>query len=888
MQKEILFEYEKIKDQLSEEEFLAEMEEVRKSLGDVDFMNDIDFARMVLKNHGISEEIATKNDDDEATSLEEFEDNISEDEATEVDEEPVTVITEMSDEVLKIYKLVQDQISEEDFLAKMNEYNSNYSGIGFMDDVSLANMVKGEFITVKNPNISDREEFAINSINQLEDGNKGIDISGRVMSISNPKTFTTRKGNEGQVCNVELADDTASIKVVFWTPNIKLLKNFTEGDIIKITEVDIKTGYRDQLEANMRPRSTIVHLKEADESKFPAYQQVITNIADIKPDEQVNIIARIIRIPTTRTYEKDGKEGQVTSLELQDGTGKISYTLWNKNVDLIRSLDLNDGDTVKILAARSRAGRDNEITLTHWDGRIIKGDYDVPEIEQEFIKIADLQEQKDVSIIGVVSKLQDIRTFTRRTDNSEGKLRNFDVMDDTESIRVTVWGNDTNIPINKGDIVKIIGGDVRYDDYTATGYSMNTNFNTQITLNPTNLSVEELDLFNQLREQLKPVRIGDIQEISEDGLEIDVIGRILSIGDIREFQRDDGSVGIVRSITFADESGKVQLSLWDEKANVDYEVGGAYQVENARSRLGMYSVDLNIGNTCRVIKLSDEQASAMFIPELETLEKMIYTNKKIDDIEDEDEENLILIGRIIEIYDTREFDRDNGDKGFVRNIEIADDTGSMRVTLWNDDAKKEFELGEAIKFQNPRIVYKDDHLEINVSGSTAILKPSENELSNIPSYDELKEIIYAPKTIESLTDDDVNVRITGTLKDLASERILLKKCPNCGNSVEQTDMDNICDFCSEEFDKPRYLLMIPARLEDDTGDISITFFDNLAEELLGMKKEEIIQLTEDGYGIEDKVEDLEGLTVEVIANVGFNDYNEENRLTPKKILSKYY
>lgn len=86
-------------------------------------------------------------------------------------------------------------------------------------------------------------------------------------------------------------------------------------------------------------------------------------------------------------------------------------------------------------------------------------------------------------------------------------------------------------------------------------------------------------------------------------------------------------------------------------------------------------------------------------------------------------------------------------------------------------------------------------------------------------------------------------------------------------------------------------LMVPARLEDDTGEISITFFDNLAEELLDMKKEEIINLTDNGSDLgpmEGRIDDLNGLTVEVITNVSFDDYNEEIRLNPKRILSKYY
>ena len=52
---------------------------------------------------------------------------------------------------------------------------------------------------------------------------------------------------------MELEDNTGEIRVVLWTENIKLLKNFKEGNIVKITDVDIKEGYRGDNEANLRP-----------------------------------------------------------------------------------------------------------------------------------------------------------------------------------------------------------------------------------------------------------------------------------------------------------------------------------------------------------------------------------------------------------------------------------------------------------------------------------------------------------------------------------------------------------------------------------------------------------------------------------------------------------
>ena len=884
MQEEILKLYEKIQNQLSQEEFLAEMQQERENYKDVEFMDDVLIAREVLKNHGVTD---FETDSAETDSSEDvpFEVSFESDE-----EESTESAIVMTDDLLEKYNKVKDQITQEEFLARMAEFKKQESSNPFMNDSGFADMVVGELLDEEVEVVSEKPEFAVDSISKLEDGRRDATISGRVISISNKRSFKTRKGGKGEVCNVELQDNTGTMRTVFWTQNMPLLKKFNEGEIIQIKGVDIKEGYTG-LEANLRPRSSIVKLEE-DSSKFPAYEETITNISDIKPDTKVNVIARIVRIPTVRSYEKNGKEGKVASIELQDATGKITYTLWNKNVELIDELKLEDGDTVKILAAQSRerTNRDgvSEISLSHWDGRIIKGEYDVPEVEQEFLPIGGLREQNDVSIKGVVVRLQDIKKFIRKTDNTEGKLRNFDVGDASGEIRVTVWGDDTDLPINKGDIVKVIGGDVRFDDYTKTGYSMNTNFNTQITNNPENLSMEEIEEFDRIREQLRPTPIGNINEIDDDGIEIDVIGRILSVNDVNEFQRDDGSVGIVRSLLFADESGKVQLSLWNERAQEEYHVGDAYQIENARTRLGMYDVDLNIGGGSRLIKLSEEQASAMFIPELTTLEKAIYDYKKISDV-DEDERDIIIIGRIIELNDVHQFDRDTGETGFVRNIEMADDTGSIKVVLWGSDAKMDLEMGMPLKLQNPRIsLDMDNRLEATVSRGTAILKPNESEIEKLPTYDELVEAIFVKKTIEALAEDDTNVCVTGSIKEVGTDKNILKRCPNCNGNVEQTIEENVCDFCGHNFDEPDYTLMIPTQIEDETGEIQVTFFGKLAEELSGLKTDEVAELVEEGNGIEDKLEGLTGLTVEIIANVDFDEYSERTRLRPKKIISKYY
>ena len=871
MEKEILEQYKKVEDILSEEEFLAEMDKIRPEYEDLPFMNELDIAKEVVKNHiGADEISASENSTEESTEDSSFEEIV------------------MTDELLEKYNQVKEFLSEEEFLAKMNELKKENSHASFMNEETFADTIIGEYVEKENEFLTEREEYSSDNIGLLEDGDNNKSFTGVVKVISNPKSFTTSKGKKGKVCNVDVEDKTGKIRVVLWTENIKHLKNISEGDIVHVGDVDIKDGYSG-LEATMRPRSIFEKVVDADPNDYPIYTEEITPISDVKSDTTVNVIARIVRIPPVRSYNKNGKEGKVASLELQDASGTISYTLWNNNVDLIESLDLNDGDTVKILQAQVRE-RNDEKSLSHWDGRIIKGDFDVPDFVHEVSKIDELDDgDSDVAIIGVVSKIQDVRKFVRKSDQSEGQLRNFNITDDTGSIRVTLWGDAADIDIKKGDIVKLIGGNVVYDEYTPEGHSINTNFSTQITVNPKNISEDELTLFDSIREKLQPISIEQVMLYDEDGVDVDVMGRIMSAGGVKTFERQtDGTVGRVRSATLSDGTHVVQLSLWDDKTEIDLGIGDAYLVENARVKFTMDSIGLNIGSSSRITKLSEEEAK--FLPSFETLEKMIYEYREISDLEEYDE-NIFIVARIFEVFDIREFERDDGTKNFVRNIEIADNSQAIRVSLWGDDAKREFDEGEAIKIQNPRVDFYNDQLTLSIGESTAIVKPSDEELMNLPSFDELKEAIYIPKDIEAIEDEDFNVRVTGTLQEIVSERLLLRKCPNCNNSIGSIELDGetTCEYCGESFDEPNTTIMIPATLVDDTGDIGITFFDNLVEDLLEMSKDEIVNIVSDDPGaLDGRIEDLEGITVEVIANVRYDEYNEERKLSPKKILQKYY
>lgn len=789
----------------------------------------------------------------------------------------------MEKDIKNEYQRISDQISYDDFLKRIDEMKKDYEEVSFMDELDIARMIVGEYIDEKNEPESSNEE--LRKIADLEAGLQDISIAGRIMHISNVKAFTTKKGKEGKVANLMIADNTGEMRVVLWTENMKLLKKISEGDIVKVNNVEIKEGYRSE-EAHLQNRSTMEIL---DESKdYPKYEEKITPIADVKGEMQVNIIARVVRISKIRSYNSNGREGKFVTIDLKDESGSISLTLWNRDVEILDELELKEGDSVKVLGAQSRV-RNGEVNLAHsYIGRIIKGQFDVPEHKEEIMKIGDAHEMKNVMLMGVASKIQDKITF-ERADGSAGAVKSIVISDGTGSIKITLWNEDTDLNINKGDILKITGGNIEFDEYSETDYRVNTGWNSKIEINPED-DAGLKDVLQEHKKELEPIKIEELHKVEDEGEEVDIIGRIMELYDANEFQRNDGTVGIVRSIKIADDTGTVRASLWDDKAEMKLNRGNLVKIENARTRFRDDNVELSIGKTVRVMVMNDADQS---LPSLDQLEEEMYKPIKIEDLQNlkSEKEEVGVKGRVLNLYDINEFQRSNGTMGMVRTVEIADGTGAVRASFWDEKAEMGLNRGDGIWIKNARPRFRNDAVELSVGRATIVIKPKNEEMGSIPSIEDIEESIYKTKGIEDLEEEDKNIKVSGKICEAYGDRILYEMCPNCNKRVEYVDDAFICDFCGEEVKKPNYLMIIPCTVEDDTGTVRITFFRKLAEELIGMTTDEaneVIATTADEGSLAEKVEDLIGSEITVIADASFDDYNEEIRLIAKKIVKLEY
>jgi replication factor A1 len=165
---------------------------------------------------------------------------------------------------------------------------------------------------------------------------------------------------------------------------------------------------------------------------------------------------------------------------------------------------------------------------------------------------------------------------------------------------------------------------------------------------------------------------------------------VLDTDTVRTFDRDDGSEGRVANLTLGDETGRVRVTLWDERADRAEELSPGESVEvvdgYVRERDG--DLELHVGSRGAVEGID---AEIEYVPETTDIGSL------------EIGQTVDIGGGVIETDPKRTFDRDDGSTGQVRNVRVKDETGDIRVALWGAKADTDVDLGDRIVFTDVEI-----------------------------------------------------------------------------------------------------------------------------------------------------------------------------------------
>ena len=350
------------------------------------------------------------------------------------------------EEIEEVYSKLEGKLTRDEFKSKVD---TKFKDMNELCDYKTAAMMVAS-------------ELGLNEIIKIKEmtadqGN--VVFVAKVLSVSDIREFSRDNDTTGRVVNLNLADDTGSIKAALWDEACDLVKigDIKPGQTIKVKGY-IKGGQRG-LEVNVGRGGGIEHIDK----------EMSVNIKPLKINEikngmnGLNIIGRIIDMGTVRTFQrKDGTAGKVRNITIGDATGKIRVTLWDAKAD---APDFKAGDSVELMNAYAKENSfSNQVEIQLGSGgSIIKSNAAV-DYSEPLTPIADIGINASYSVSGHVSGLDEIREF-ERPDGTKNKVSNIYISDNTGRIKVALWGEHAEL-VNELDI----GSEIRIiDAFAKTG-----------------------------------------------------------------------------------------------------------------------------------------------------------------------------------------------------------------------------------------------------------------------------------------------------------------------------------------------------------------------------------------------------------------------------------
>lgn len=396
-----------------------------------------------------------------------------------------------------------------------------------------------------------------------------------------------------------------------------------------------------------------------------------TAIKDIsKSEKSVSFTAKIVGIGNINTFNKsdddEKEEGRVCNIRLADETGDIKGALWDKKADKVVN-EFSIGDTVDIEGAPKSGHRQTEVNINSIQANPdanINLDIDEPE------NIADLTKHHQmVEIKGVVLSTTEENTFTRK-DNSIGKVSNIILGDESGAITLTLWDKATPLvqAISVGDTIKITEGKTRTDNETN---NLEIHITKENSIQPTEDEIEY---------QPNPTAIANVTEGDVETLS----ATIKQTEEINEFEKDDGSQGIVQNLQIKDDTGSIRATLWGENVDAGLSGGDEIVLVNSQIQEGWQDqLEVNVGYKSSVYKPAEEQnddpentTDSQTVVESTIINRTNTTDQQVEQkTEPEADDGLIEVkGVVIGLGDECTLDTDTGQQKV-----IPPEDGNMRL-----------------------------------------------------------------------------------------------------------------------------------------------------------------------------------------------------------------
>ncbi|MFH0979064.1 MAG: OB-fold nucleic acid binding domain-containing protein [Candidatus Woesearchaeota archaeon] len=214
------------------------------------------------------------------------------------------------------------------------------------------------------------------------------------------------------------------------------------------------------------------------------------------------------------------------------------------------------------------------------------------------------------------------------------------------------------------------------------------------------------------------------------------------------------------------------------------------------------------------------------------------------------------IGKVLFVNEPREFQSENR-SGKVGSIVIGDETGTIRIVCWGNQADKMSSVVQdnIVKIKGGYVRENNGIKEVHLNDRGLLMVNPKGETVGEVKSQALEK--PARKTIKELQENDNNVEVLGTIVQ-AFEPKFYEVCPQCNKRLKQSDSGFVCDQHSSVV--PSYAYVLNLFLDDGTENIRVVFFRDQVEKLVSKSKELMLSMR-------DKPEEFETLKTELLGNI---------------------
>ena len=258
-----------------------------------------------------------------------------------------------------------------------------------------------------------------------------------------PREFDRPDGEKGWVATLLLGDETGTTRLVLWDEKAGAALEIVQGDVLEIIGRHPGKSTREIYALALRKASCEINCSIT-----------ANGTGSELSSEPVDLDAVLLGIEEPRTFtKKDGTTGEMIEVVIGDASGTARIVAWAPEL----FSELRVGVSVHITGAkpdRRNEGRaysvDDKSSVTVTDLAIT-----VP-----FTPLVSVSDKGTYSIQGKVKEAREPRSFVTRSGSSSW-VRNITVTDDTDELRVVLWGEKALIPVVPGDRVEVFHAEAK-------------------------------------------------------------------------------------------------------------------------------------------------------------------------------------------------------------------------------------------------------------------------------------------------------------------------------------------------------------------------------------------------------------------------------------------